>query len=204
MNEEFNKLLEETEEELEEYEETTLEQIEETIDHISNIIRFLDGKIVTDLSYEINSRGNIQLITDYYEEPGILIYQQKQPYTPEELETKAEFRFNDMDNVPKDHIVRYFGVDIYLTRERNIVKFKRDEVDVPGYPDKKQIHLFDEEELNINELLEEYPDFPDKFYGFFKKVIIESINKNPKKRGTFQKIIDYINRIEEKEEKNFR
>jgi hypothetical protein len=196
MNEKFNELLEEAEGKLEEEEEETLEQIEETIDHISNISRFIDGKIVTKLSYEVNSRGNIQLNAEYFEEPGILIYQQKKQYTPDELENKSEFQFDDMNNVPKDQIVRYFGIDIYLTRNGDIIKFKRDEISVPGHPDKQKLRLFDTEELSINELLERYPNFPNTFYGFFKKAIIEAINKNPKKRGIFQKIIDYINRIE--------
>jgi hypothetical protein len=196
MNEKFNQLLEEAEERLEEEEEDTLEQIHETIDHITNIIRFLDGKIVTEMSYVINSRGNLQLLAEYYDEPGILIYQRKQQYKPDELETKAEFQFNEMANIPKDQITRYFGIDIYLTRQGDLIKFKRDEVDVPGHPEKKQIRLFDEEELEIEELMQDYPDFLDNFYGFFKKVIIEAIEKNPKKRGIFQKIIDYINKIE--------
>ena len=196
MNEKFNELLEEVEERLEEDEEETFEQIEETIDHISNIIRFLDGKIVVEMNYVVNSRGNIQLLAEYYEEPGILIYQQKQQYTPDQLESRAEFEFEDMGNVPKDQVVRYYGIDIYLTRDGDLIKFTRDEVNVPGHPEKQRLRLFNEQELDIRNLLESYPDFVAKFYGFFKKAIIEAISKNPKKRPIFQKIIDYINRVE--------
>jgi len=200
MNEKFNQLLEEIGEELEEDESTTLERIEETIENISNIIRFIDGKIITNLSYVTNSRGNLQIVSEYYDDPGILIYEQKNQYSPEEQETKIGLEFHETDNIPKDQMNRYFGIEIYLTREGELVKFNRDEIVVPGKPEKHRIRLFDEREIEVEEILEMYPDFEEKFYGCFKKVILNTIEKNPKKRGILDKIIEYINRIEERDE----
>ncbi len=197
MDEEFNEILQEVGEQLEEDEDETQERISNTISNISNIIRFLDAKIITNLSYEYNSRGNLQIVAEYYDDPGILIYEKMQEFqeTDEFLRDNAEF--HTKDNIPTDNVIQRYGREVYLTRDDELVEFTRNETNSPGHPEKQKIRLSNPRELEISELLEEYPDFETTFYGCFKKVVINAIEKNPKKRGIFQKIIDYINRIEE-------
>ena len=196
MDEKFNEILEQVGEELEEEEEESLERINETFNHIENIIRFLDGKIITDLSYVTNSRGNLQVIAQYFREPGILIYENKERRDLENSRSKAKREFNEQENIPEDKLERYYGKEMYLTREGDIWVFTKDEIMSSGDPTKQKITLVRSQETSIEEVMQDYPDFEEKFYGCFKKVVIDAIEKNPKKRGIFQKIIDYINRLE--------
>ena len=201
MDEEFNDLLEQVGEELEEDEEQSLERINETFNHIENIIRFLDGKIITDLSYVTNSRGNLQVVAQYFRDPGILIYENKEPRELEDSRhLKAKNEFTEQENIPEDKIERLYGNEIYLTRDGEIWVFTKDEIISPRVPEKQKVALVRSQETSIEEVMQDYLDFEEKFYGCFKKVVINAIEKNPKKRGIFQKIIDYINQIEEKGE----
>ncbi len=196
MNEKFNELLEEVGEELEEDEEQSLERIQETLDNIQNIIRFLDGKIITDLSYVTNSRGNLQIVAQYFREPGILIYENKQARELEDRRYNARNEFSEQNNIPKDKLERFVGEEIYLTRDGELWVFTKDEIISPRAPEKQKIVAIRQRETSIEEILQEFPDFEEKFYGCFKKVVINAIENNPKKRGIFQKIIDYINKLE--------
>ena len=196
MKEEFNELLEQVGEELEEEEEQSLETINETISNIENIIRFLDGKIITDLSYITNSRGNLQIVAQYFRDPGIMIYENKEPRELESSRSRAKREFDEQKNIPDNNLQRSYGQEIYLTREGELWTFTKDEIISPGAPEKQKIVTVRSEETSIEEILQDFPDFEMKFYGCFKKVVIDAIEKNPKKRGIFQKIIDYINKIE--------
>jgi hypothetical protein len=196
MKEKFNELLEQVGEELEEDEEQSLECIQETLENIQNIIRFLDGKIITSLSYVTNSRGNLQVIAEYFREPGILIYENKEPRELENQRYTARNEFTEQENIPQDKLERFFGDEVYLTREGELWVFTKDEIISPRSPEKQKTTTVRQQEKSIEEILHDYPDFEEKFYGCFKKVVINAIEKNPKKRGIFQKIIDYINRLE--------
>jgi hypothetical protein len=196
MKEEFNELLEQVGEELEEEEEQALENIQETFENITNIVRFLDGKIITDLTYVTNSRGNLQVVAQYFEHSGILVYENKEPRKLEGYGKKYSEDFIEQDNIPDDKIGRLYGDEIYFTREGRFFVLTKDEIVSPSDPTKQKITLVRSQEKYIEDILREYTDFEEKFYGCFKKVIIDAIEKNPKKRGIFQKIIDYINRLE--------
>lgn len=196
MNDKFNEILEQVGEELEEDEEESLERINKTFSHIENIIRFLDGKIITDLSYVTNSRGNLQIVAQYFREPGILIYENKERRDLETSHSNAKREFNEQENIPGDKLERFYGKEMYLTREGEIWVFTKDEIVSSGDPSKQKITLVRSQETSIEDVMQDYPDFEEKFYGCFKKVVIDAIEKNPKKRGIFQKIIDYINRVE--------
>ena len=196
MNGKFNEILEQVGEDLEEEEERSLECIQETFSNIENIIRFLDGKIITDLSYVTSSRGNLQVVAQYFHDPGILVYENKEPRKLENHGKKPSEDFTEQDNIPDDKLGRLYGEEIYFTREGEIWVFTKDEITSPTDPTKQKITLIRSEEKSIEEVMQDYPDFEEKFYGCFKKVVIDAIEKNPKKRGIFQKIIDYINRLE--------
>ena len=213
MNEEFNEILEGIGEELEAEEESSRERINETIDNISNIIRFIDGKIITRLTHDINSRGNLKAYAEYYEDEdeddddeddddekfikGILIYENMHEFIHEEQDYQGNTEFKSKSNIPVDQKIRRVGREIYLTRNEDLIEFTREEVHWPGHPERQYLELINPRELSIEDMLEEYPDFETKFYGCFKKVIINAINKNPNKKGILQKIIDYINRLED-------
>ena len=196
MNEEFNELLEQVGEELEEYEENALERIQETIDNIANIIRFLDAKIITFLKYDFNSRGKLQIETEYFEEPGILIYGLSDD-VPSEIPFKEKIQeFDRNEDIPKEKIIKRRGKEVYLLRDTRLIEFTREEVISPQNLEEQYIKLENPEEIELDDILKRYPDFDDRFFGCFKQVILRTIQKNPKKRGILQKIIEFINERE--------
>jgi hypothetical protein len=208
MNEKFNEILEGIGEELEAEEERLQDNINETIENISKIIRFIDGKIITRLTHDINSRGNLRAYTEYYEEneddeeeeeryiKGILIYENIQEFTTEK-DYQGKY-FTSEDNIPADQKIRRIGRVIYLTRDEELIEFTYEEEISPGHPERHYMQLDHPRELEIEEMLEENTDFETKFYGCFKKVIINAIEKNPKKKGILQKIIIFINNMEQR------
>ncbi|TFG18261.1 MAG: hypothetical protein EU530_09490 [Promethearchaeota archaeon] len=138
----------------------------------------------------------MQIVAQYFRDPGIMIYENKEPREIESRRSRAKQEFEEQDNIPDEKLQRLYGQEIYLTREGELWVFTKDEIISHGAPEKQKVITVRSEETSIEEILQDYPDFENKFYGCFKRVVIDAIEKNPKKRGIFQKIIDYINRIE--------
>ena len=198
-------------EKMSEFEKKIHDKISEMIGIFSNIMRFIDTKIVIETWFSPMANNNMY---DYYDENGILIYSRVRNKNKRIEKSNPEHDYfpNDFPSNIITEERELGGIEVYLTRSGKIIKFTRTGSTIhPNNienvePWDIQEKLIDPKELSIKEYIQIDEDMEKPFIEGLKRAIVRAIDQNENKAYILKKVIKALQAYEftelPKEEKN--
>ncbi len=185
-------------------EATRAHRIEIFIDHVTNILRFIDRKILVNIRVHVDN-DELKFVPEYHPANGILVYTRNADHRED---AKVMVKINEVFPAEQkedvySHLLRG-GEEVYLLRNGILLEFERKGgIWDAGTAEQAGDYysLANPQKREALDLVKKFENFGADFLFHFKLAVVNAIKKNENKRFQLKKIIEYIHRVELRERK---